>query len=102
MTVGELLISASASSRGGEALSVRRLGTIGIAGAAYFVVTVVVLHFIQTDPDLIEITIRTRVACHVLAVLLPTRRGNRRRTTGFRRRHHVVARGDWMVDARSR
>ncbi len=38
-------------------MSVSRLGTIGIAGAAYFVVTVVVLHFIQTDLDLIEITI---------------------------------------------
>jgi hypothetical protein len=35
-------------------LSVSRLGTIGFAGAAYFVVTVVVLHFIQTDLDLIR------------------------------------------------
>jgi len=35
VTVGELLISASASSGGREALSVRRLGTIGIAGAAH-------------------------------------------------------------------
>ncbi len=57
VTVGELLISASASSGGREALSVSRLGTIGIAGAAYFVVTVVVLHFIQTDLDPIEILI---------------------------------------------
>ncbi len=57
MTVGELLISASASSGGREALSVRRLGTIGFAAAAYFVVTVVVLHFIQTDLDPIEIDI---------------------------------------------
>ncbi len=57
VTVGELLISGSASSGGREALSVSRLGTIGIAGAAYFVVSVVVLHFIQTDLDLIEILI---------------------------------------------
>jgi hypothetical protein len=57
VTVGELRISASASSGGRQALSVRRLGTIGFAGAAYFAVTVVVLHFIQTDLDPIEIDI---------------------------------------------
>ena len=41
---------------GSEVLSISRLGTIGIAGVVYFVVTVVVLHFVQSDLDPLEIT----------------------------------------------